>query len=109
MRWTAAQQHSITSQGFGIGILFAAFEFLQPSHVVLIHPAVLIRLSQSTPPDPIEETERPRRMGPHHTDQAIPSRSFPDGVVIGSAAPVLGTFPADAELAERIADRLATA
>src|SRR5712692_7642285 len=104
MLLTATQQHSITGQGFRINLLFAACEFLQPSHVILIYPAMLIGLSQPTPPDLIEETERPGRMGQHQTDQAIPSGFFPDVVRIRTGDPVFGSFPANAQLAKRIVD-----
>src|SRR5713226_5733480 len=76
---TTTQQHSITGQCFWISVFFPAFEFLQPSPVILIYPAMLIGLSQPAPPDLIEETERPGRMGQYQTDQAIPSGFFPSG------------------------------
>src|SRR5947208_2911585 len=63
VRWPAAEQHSIAGQRFGIRVLFSAFQFLQPSPVILLDPAMLIGLSQPTPPDLIKKTERPRGMG----------------------------------------------
>ena len=70
-----AQQHSITGQGFRIRILFAPFELLEPRPVIF-HPAVLLGLSQSAPPDLIKETEHPTGMSQHQTDQAIPTFFF---------------------------------
>src|SRR6266566_2197684 len=58
---TATQQHSITGQCFWISVLFPAFQFLQPRPLITIDPAMLIGLSQPTPPDLIEETEGPVR------------------------------------------------
>ena len=103
-----AEQHSITSQRFGIGVLFAAFQFLQPRQIILIYPAMLIGLSQSAPPDFIGETQRPGRMSQHQTDQTIPSAFFPDLLGIRTRDPVLRTFPAHAQLAKRLADRFST-
>src|SRR5205823_14734084 len=92
-----------------IRVLFSAFQFLQTSHVILLDPAMLIGLSQPTPPDLIKETERPRGMGEHQTEQTIPSFFFHDVIGIGPSAPVFGTFPPHAQKLDRIADRFPTA
>ncbi len=60
---TATQQHSRTGQCFWLRVLFPAFQFLQPSPVIPVYPAMLIGLSQPAPPDLIEETKRPGRVG----------------------------------------------
>src|SRR5207249_9948137 len=99
----AAEQHSAAGKRFRIRVLFRAFQFLQPSPLILLDPAMLIGLSQPTPPDLIKETERPRGMGLHQMDQTIASGFFPDVIGIGTGDPVFGTFPPHAQNLERIA------
>ena len=55
-RLGTTQEHSITGQCFWLSVLFSAFEFLQPSPLIPVYPAMLIGLSQPAPPD-----ARPRK------------------------------------------------
>jgi hypothetical protein len=82
MRRRATEQDSIPSERFRIRVLFPPFEFLQSRDLIVLHPSMLGGLSQSAPPDLIQETECPVRMGQRETDETLPSVFFSAGLRI---------------------------
>ena len=77
---TATQQHSIAGQCFWINVLFASFQFLQPSFVSSIYPAMLIGLSQPAPPNPLVYMQKAtwQQLGIEHNSKCFIGRIHGD-------------------------------
>jgi len=64
----STKKHTVAGQGFGIGVIFGARQFVELRDLVgILH----VRLGQTTPPDLVGKAERPGRMTNGEADQTV--------------------------------------
>src|SRR5215469_12288761 len=101
------REHPVTCQCFGVRIVFVLDQFLQAERLILLAPAVHIRLTDSAPPHLINITHLPPTT-PGQSKQGITPLLFPEICRVRAGNPVFRSLPPDSKLFEGKPDSFET-